>query len=321
MSLSFLTPLAGLVALAGVVPLVALRDSIGRGRCVRGRLGLPGPARRLRQLLPAAVVLGAVLLGLAATQPVVEQAGAETVRTDAEVFFVLDTSRSMLARRGPDGPTRLARARATAERVRELLPGIPVGIASLTDRVLPHLFPTSGRDVFTATLERAIGIEQPPPRSTLRTRVTTLQALVSPAAQNFFSPSAKHRLLVVFTDGESRPFRPEALRRALSRPPGIRVLFVSFWQRDERVYQGTSPDLDYLPEPASRARLEQTAAVLRARVVEEGRPAAVAEAARSLLGHGPTVRQGRRSGTVALTPYLVAAAALPLSFLLWSRRR
>ena len=45
-----------------------------------------------------------------------------------------------------------------------------VGIASLTDRVLPHLFPSTDVDVFEATIERSMAIERPPPRSSLLDR-------------------------------------------------------------------------------------------------------------------------------------------------------
>ena len=41
-----------------------------------------------------------------------------------------------------------------------------VGITSLTDRVLPHLFPTLDPNVFESVLHDAIGIERPPPSGT-----------------------------------------------------------------------------------------------------------------------------------------------------------
>src|SRR4029077_1192606 len=99
-------------------------------------------------LLLGALVLAITLLGLAAAQPVVASPHRSTVRRDADVFVVLDTSRSMLASRAPATPTRFDRARAIARGLDKALPAAAVGIASMTDRVLPHLFPTVNRADF-----------------------------------------------------------------------------------------------------------------------------------------------------------------------------
>ena len=50
----------------------------------------------------------------------------------------------------------LDRARALSKRVRAQLTDVEFGIASITDRVLPHLFPTLGLNSFAATVDRAI---------------------------------------------------------------------------------------------------------------------------------------------------------------------
>ncbi len=142
---------------------------------MRGALGVVEPRRR--ELVPPLVglVLGGVLLGLAAAQPVFEWTSDRTVRTDAEAFVVLDVSRSMLAQRSLDEPMRIERAKKAATELRAALPDVPVGVASLTDRVLPHLFPSADQEVFEATLERSVGIEQPPPRSSFLTGATSLE--------------------------------------------------------------------------------------------------------------------------------------------------
>ena len=82
-----------------VIPLVALRLSVA-ARAARGVLALSEPAGAELVALPA-LVFGGVLLGLAATQPIVEQT-RDRGRTDAEAFVVIDVSRSMLARRTLD---------------------------------------------------------------------------------------------------------------------------------------------------------------------------------------------------------------------------
>ena len=62
----------------------------------------------------------------------------------------------MLATSAPGAPTRFARAVAFALRLRDRLGNAPVGVASLTDHPLPHLFPTADRLAFTLVLKRAL---------------------------------------------------------------------------------------------------------------------------------------------------------------------
>src|SRR4029453_14335117 len=93
--LSFLTPIAGLVALTAVVPLIALWHRRQTARRTRGRIGLGEPRRRYYLLPLAALGLTAACFGLAATQPVVSLDETRLVRTDAEAFVAIDTTRSM----------------------------------------------------------------------------------------------------------------------------------------------------------------------------------------------------------------------------------
>src|SRR5207245_1127951 len=79
----------------------------------------------------------------AGTQPTLVRRSQHHVRKDAQAWFVLDTSLSMKAAAGPAAPTRFERAQALAIRLRRKLGDVPVGIASITDRALPHLFPTA----------------------------------------------------------------------------------------------------------------------------------------------------------------------------------
>ena len=108
-----------------------------------------GPARACLAAVP-------VLVGVAAAQPVVTSARTVPQRSDAEVFIVLDTSRSMLASSSSGEPSRFERAREDALALQAELPGVPIGIASLTDRVLPHLFPTVDQRVFRETMREAV---------------------------------------------------------------------------------------------------------------------------------------------------------------------
>ena len=115
--------------------------------------------------------------------------------TDAEAFVVIDTSRSMLARSSPRSTIRYARARAAALRFRDAFADVPVGIASFTDRVLPHLFPSADDDVFVATL-RALDRDRPAAaagRRSSRPRRGSRRSRRS-SARRYFSPTARSRL-------------------------------------------------------------------------------------------------------------------------------
>ena len=249
MTLTFLTPGAALVALLVVVPLAAALLVSSRAAGIRQGLRLPSPRLRSRVVPFIALVTAAVLVGVAAAQPVLERSTHFRVRSDAEVYVVVDVSRSMLARPDRSSPGRMARAVSAAVEVREGLSGVKVGIASLTDRVLPHLFPSANEDAFRATIEQSIGIDRPPPGARLSANGTTLEALGAVATRRFFSPTAQKRLLVVITDGETRPLNEGAVAASLARPPGIQTVFVHVWGPSERVYVQGIAAPDYRPDP------------------------------------------------------------------------
>jgi hypothetical protein len=146
MSVTFLSPLGALLAFGVVVPLAALVVIARRADGVRRNLDLARRPRLTLALPTVAAVAVAGLLGLAAAQPVASQDTKRRVRSDAEAFIILDVSRSMLARRDPGSSSRLERAKRAAAVLRAALPAMPVGVASLTDRALPHLFPSADED-------------------------------------------------------------------------------------------------------------------------------------------------------------------------------
>jgi VWA domain-containing protein len=319
--LSLLTPHAALVTLVVLVPLAAFLRVHRAGRRIRLTLALTEPRRRAL-LVPILGIVGiAALLGAAAAQPVVSTSESARVRSDAEVFFVLDTSRSMLASDGPTSPTRIARAKRAALQLREAIPTVPSGLASVTDRTLPHLFPTSDEDAFRSTLEESIGVERPPPLRSLLTRVTSLEALGAIVTNEFFRPSAEHRVLVVFTDGETLAGTRARLGPLFRRPPGVSTEFVQVWGRDERIYVKDAVEVGYRPDPTAREALDRIADGIDGQVLDEHELTRASHVLAGLVGKGPTVVEGRRRRDVPLAPPLAAAAFLPLALLLWRRDR
>ena len=321
MTLTLLTPLGALVALAAALPLAAFLLVRRRGSEVRRSIRLPEPAGLARLLPLAALLVTALLLGSAAAQPRLEWTSARKVRSDAEAFVVLDTSRSMLARSGPGSAIRYQRASSAALRFRTAFPDVPVGLASFTDRVLPHLFPSVDDDVFVATLRRSIGIDRPPPQGTFNSTATRLAALQTVVDRRFFTPSSRARLVFVITDGESVPISGAKIGAAFRRPPGVDTIFLHVWKADERVYNGADPEPQYTPDPRSRSILDAAADTLGGYVYEENQLGAAIAKAHSLLGSGTTVTRGEKRNQLGLAPYLAGAVFLPFALLLWRRDR
>jgi hypothetical protein len=316
-SFVFLTPLAGLSVLAAVIPLVAFIELVRRDARVRRVLAMPALPRRAR--LPFAATLAAVpsLIALAAMQPVVELGRERMEREDVEVYVVFDTSRSMLAAAAPRAPSRLDRAERLAVELRNRLPHVRVGIASFTDRVLPHLFPTADEGAFVATVRRTIGIEQPPPSTFYAIRATRLSELSTLATRNFYSADVARRVAVVFTDGESTP-TGERLGDVF-RAGGVRALFVHVWDERERIFStGDEPEPDYEPDPNSRQTLRDAAVAVRGRTFEETQLDELGRSVDELIGREGEIKT-RAKEQVALAPWVTLSAFLPLALIL--RRR
>jgi len=315
---TFLTPLAALFALAAALPLAALVLVERRSRDVRRLLGVGGPGRRALVPLGIALALLPLLVGVAAAQPVVVRRQVVHERGDAQAFFVFDTSRSMLASAGPGLPNRLARAKRIARSLRGALGVVPVGIASMTDRALPIIMPTTDPALFAHALTQSVGIDEPVPSQPYQQgRATTLAALVPLVTSHFFSPQAKHRLVVVFTDGEAQP-GTELLGLGLQHQ--LAPVFVHVWAPNEAIYTHGRPDPHYSADSRSAALLEDAAHVTGGSVYDEHSLGGVKARMRKIVGSGPasTARTSAYART-ALAPWFALAGVLPLAFLLYRR--
>ena len=319
-SLVFLTPRGALLSLTAALPFAALALASRRESRARAVLRLPAPSRA-RSWWPAfAVTAIAGLLGVAASQPVLRTTSSINVRTDAQALFVLDISRSMLASRAPGARTRITQARDDAIRLRDQLIDIPSGVATMTDRVLPDLLPVADRGAFEQTVRQAVQVDEPPPGSDSVT-ATTLGALGAVGTQSFFSPSARHRVAIVFTDGESSPFDVHQTARALSHAPGVTPIFVHIWSPGEEVFDvNGQPEAAYHSDPSSTSTLAGLAQAARGKAFGEGELGAALSAVRAALGRGPTQREGLTETTQTLAPYVALAALVPLLLLVGAGR-
>lgn len=320
-ALTFLSPRAALVALAAVVSVASF--VIGRRRLgsVRQNVGLAAPAGGGDLLVAGCVAAVCALLGLAASQPAIVRENSRRVRSDAQAYVVLDTSRSMLAAASATGRTRLQRSQAAAVALRAALPDIATGVGTITDRALPNLLPSADEAAFERTVTSAIGIEQPPPIQE-RARATTFAALAEIPRNGTFAPSAKRRVLIVLTDGESRPFDLGELSRAVARPPETSVVIIHVWRRDEAVFRPSGArEGAYRPDPTTRTRLDALARATGGAVFSETDLGGAAARARRVLGAGPTEIAGRTTKVQTLAPYTALLALLPLGLVLWRRSR
>lgn len=316
MGMSFLTPWAALVGVAVVLPLAAFFLGERRLERVRAALRLPPPPQVRRRLVPAALVLVAALVAAAAAQPTVDRGSVARARPAAEVFVALDTSRSMLGASEPQSATRLARAKRAAIALREELPGIAVGAASVTDRALPHLFATTDAQAFRATVERAIGINRPPPSARLGT-ATTLAALESFATLNFFTPEIRSRFVIVLSDFESVPFSAARVATAL-REGGVELTFVRFGSETERIF-GDAADAGWTPEPRAAEYADLISEATGGPVFGEDEIADVADHVRTGVESSLRVRTEEEHDTLELAPWLALAAVVPVAYVV--RRR
>jgi len=317
-SLSFLTPVAALVGLVGVLAIAARIVARRRAARTATALGLTPPGGRALAVDLGLIGLTTALLALAAAQPVIARSESTSGREGAEVLVVFDVTRSMLARRAPSEPSRLDRARAVAKRLRAALPETRVGVASLTDRVLPHLFPTLGQNSFVAVVDRAIGIERPPPDRRSR-RATAFNALGDLGRTAFFQPETSRRLAVILSDGESLPVDLEVLRDRLLGGH-VSTMFVQVWRGDEAVFdENGDRDVAYRPDPSAGRQLRQIAGALEAPVFNEGDTDALIELVRERFGGGELVPQGRQLVSYQLAPQTLVAAVVPLFLLLYRR--
>ena len=265
-----------------------------------------------------ALALVPALVGVAAAQPVIVRQQPYAQRGDAQAFFVFDTSLSMSARSAPGAASRLVRAKREALQLGARLGDMPVGIASMTDRTLPVLMPTTDLGLFDRTVRQSIAIDRPPPSQQYSGRATTLSAIASMAQTQFFPPGVTHPIVVVFTDGESSRL-PTDFQYTLDQPTQIVPFLVHVSAPGEHVYVKGKVDERYVEDPSSTASLDAFARLMHGRVFPEGDLAGLDGAIHAAAGHATAHTAVTQYARVALAPWFVLGAVLPLGFLLYRR--
>jgi hypothetical protein len=316
-SISLLTPYGALIALLAIAPLTVYVLRERHARRARRVLGLSQPRGRSHISLVAALAAVPALLGLAAAQPVVAESRTLPERTDAQVFVVLDISRSMLASSANGAPTRFDRATEIARRLRADLPDVPMGIASMTTGMLPHLFPTTDPRVFSATLEDTLGVGRV--WTGLGGSIaTSIDAIGAAGRLNYFPPTAEKRVIVVLTDGESLE-QTRDLGAELSKEPRVHPILVHTWRDGEKVFTNGIPEAEYVQDAGSRALLEGVAVETDGELLSESEAGSLASRVQAAIGAGPTIDREQEGERRALMPYVTLLVLLPLGFVLLRR--
>jgi Ca-activated chloride channel family protein len=196
------------------------------GRDVLGRFVSPIMQRRLADrpstgrialrmgLFGASLALAVLALMRPQTRGVAETVSS---RVQADVAFVLDVSKSMLAEDAP--PNRLERAKAEIDEMLDKLPGHRVGLIAFAGRAVEVCPLTSDYTFFRTVLRET------DPRSVSRGGTKIGEALRKAVAS--FPAGAGAKLAVLITDGEDQDSYPlEAAQEA--QKAGVRVIAIGF---------------------------------------------------------------------------------------------
>lgn len=310
-ALSLRSPWGLLLCALALVPLGVIALAFARQRRVARALGLePPPGLRATKAV-ARPVLACLLVGVAAARPVWMTTERQAARTSSEVVFVTDVSQSMLAAPRAGAPTRLDRTRFIVRQMRAAVPDVPAGVAGLTDRALPYLFPTLDAGAFDDTVRRSVLPDAPQPQGIAD--VTSNFVPVAQLARNgFFSPEARHRTCVLVTDGETRSVLPA--------PRGCTLIVVRVGGSGDRIFgRNGRIDAEYRPEGSAASTLGRLARAARGVPYTERDIGAATAALQKAAEAGPRTRVGTGTTVHLLAPYFAALALTVVSVLLLRR--
>ena len=217
-------------------------------------------------------------------------------------------------------PTRFDRARDEAIELQDELAGVPIGIASFTDRVLPHLFPTVDQRVFRETMREAdrnrasaaIDVVRHERHDARRARCRADPELLHARREE-----ARARRL-------HRRRQPAGVERArdglLAKKPRVDVTFVRMGDASERIYASGVAEAGIRTGSHGTHRESRGGRhCVRGRVLDEGQVDEAAAAVLEALGTGPTVDRRIEGSSRALMPFVALLALLPLGFVLLRR--
>lgn len=171
-----------------------------------------------RTILRLGLLLGCLLFGIAALMRPVNRSRTETIpaaQAAADVMFVIDVSRSMLAEDA--APNRLARAKSEIAQLVSQLEGQRVGLVVFAGRAVPMCPLTPDHSFFTTALATV------DTRSAGRGGSRIGEGIK--AGVRGFPPGPGAKLLVLITDGDDQdPYTQDAAK--LARDAGVKIVAI-----------------------------------------------------------------------------------------------
>ncbi len=214
--------------LVAVLALLVVHTALWRGRALRAFIAEPNAMQLsgrvastrsvVRPAIRAVLVLGAlVAVVVALMDPRWGVQSEEIKRRGADVMFVIDVSRSMLAEDAT--PNRLSRAKAFVEDAVSRMGGDRIGLVDFAGVAALRAPLTLN---YGALLTSVQGLE---PKGSLRGGSMLGDALTK-AAESFSSDAIAGRAIVVLSDGEDMGSDPVTIAKAIYESQGIRIYTV-----------------------------------------------------------------------------------------------
>ena len=211
------------VALGGVIAILrqrAARKAFASPELLR-RMAPTGMTPRVRSLALSTLALMGMVLGLVDIRW--GRIWREVPQRGIEVMFVLDVSRSMLAR--DVSPNRLERSKQYIKDMIQEMGGDRVGLVLFAGDVKKQIPLTNHYADYAESLDE-IG-----PQHIDRGGSNLAQA-IEVAAESFLDKTSDHRAIVLFTDGEYHEQEPVELAKRAYEEQGTRIFTVGIGDSD-----------------------------------------------------------------------------------------
>jgi hypothetical protein len=191
---------------------------------------------------------------------------------------------------------------ALGRRIHGALRDVPTGVATLTNQMMPLLFPTGDERGVSAVIDHSLKLMQPPPAALTAARASQLGALTLAADRSYFNPGLRKRVLVVLSDLDTDFFSLDGTLKLLRRHR-IEPFLIRVAAPGEQIFDNHGRPESYTSVSTVSVRSLRSAGW---HAYEEGQTRQVIADIRSYLGTGTT----RPSGVIETQRSLARLAAL-----------
>lgn len=217
------------IAAIGIWSAIASRSA--RSKFASGAVGEDRIPRGSTWISMCLSILGLTFLCFALTDFRWGKADVVVQQQGLEVMFILDVSKSMLARDA--SPDRLTRAKQQIKDIVNEMAGDRIGLVAFAggaDQLVPM---TKHYSDFTEALDLASP-------DSIQLGGSQLGEAIKEAGKGFMSKTNGHKTIVIFTDGEDHESNPVAAAKALHQETGARIFTIGLGD----VLGSLVPDID-----------------------------------------------------------------------------